>query len=109
MAALSVSTINSGSSLATASPSRLSHSVIVPSSMVRPRVGMITSVGIVASGEIWGDGIAAQRRHSSTAPLRSSPASWCFGVRGPNALTPDCPPSHRSRLCLLCFGSVLPV
>ena len=41
---LSISTVSNGSSLATASPSALSHSATVPSSMVRPRTGIVTGV-----------------------------------------------------------------
>ena len=41
---LSISTVSSGSSFRTASPSRLSHSATVPSSIVSPSTGMVTDV-----------------------------------------------------------------
>ena len=44
VAALSVSTTRSGSSLRTASPTRLSHFTIVPSDIVSPRTGSTTSI-----------------------------------------------------------------
>jgi hypothetical protein len=46
---LSISTISSGSSRATVSPSFLSHSATVPSSMVRPSIGMVTGVAMSLS------------------------------------------------------------
>ena len=44
---LSISAVSRGSSLRTASPSCFSHSATVPSSIVRPSIGMVTWCGIV--------------------------------------------------------------
>ena len=45
---LSISTVSSGSSLATVSPSCLSHSATVPSSIVSPSTGIVTCVATFA-------------------------------------------------------------
>ena len=70
---LSVSTTNSGSSLATVSPSFFSHSVMVPSSIVRPSKGIVTWCGMRDPSNL-------SSHHGRLAPhssrLTGAAASW---------------------------------
>ncbi|MCZ7665544.1 MAG: hypothetical protein M5U22_22605 [Thermoleophilia bacterium] len=54
MAALSVSTTSSVSSISTRSPSTLTHSTMVADSMVNPSTGMVTSVIMTAASLLAG-------------------------------------------------------
>jgi len=61
---LSISTVSSGSSLATVSPSAFSHSATVPSSMVRPSTGIVTGVATAAQRSLFTSARAAATRSS---------------------------------------------